>query len=167
MRSHAKESPPWTSCRRAFLGRRQRMRIASPAWPHGLPPAHVVIADNGDANGADQQQHRLEALRPDHRQQAADHRINAGQHAQHDDEEHQGVDAAGWWPSTSMPKMPRSTTAAVYRATPMWITIAEISDTTQSSRGNGDCSGVPGSPAAWAPATAGTAGQEQARAGSA
>ena len=60
---------------------------------HFRPAADVVKARRRNADGPDQQEHRLDALRQHHGQQAADHRVDAGQHAQHDDEEHHGGDA--------------------------------------------------------------------------
>ena len=60
---------------------------------HLRPAAHVVIAHGRDAHRADEQQDGLDALGPDHGQQAADHGVDARQHGQHDDEEHQRIEA--------------------------------------------------------------------------
>ena len=103
---------------------------------HAVPAADLKIADGRHAHGAGQQQYGLNALRPHDGQQAAHQRVQTGQHAQHDDEEHVALR-----PSTvacgAMPKMPRSTQAAVYSAIPIWMTMAEISEIWPASRGRG------------------------------
>ena len=71
----------------------QGVRMAGQRGRHRVPPADLKIADDRHAHGAGQQQHGLDALGPHDGQQAADHRIEPREHAQHDDEEHRGAQA--------------------------------------------------------------------------
>ena len=76
-----------------LLAAGQRMRLSGEQVGHRVPAADGVVADHRDTHGPDEQQHGLDAFRPNHGQQPADHRINSRQHPQRDDEEHQGIDA--------------------------------------------------------------------------
>ncbi len=60
---------------------------------HRRPAPDLFVTDHRDDDGADQEQNRLHALGPNHRQQAAQHRVNTGEQTEHHDEKQQRVHA--------------------------------------------------------------------------
>ena len=71
----------------------ERMRIRRERVREFRPAADFQIAHDRHHHRADEQQNGLHAFRPHHREQAADHRVNAREHAEHDDEQHKRVHA--------------------------------------------------------------------------